>query len=237
MKRTLVVDLDGTLTVDEKGVPYPEKAVEPRMARVVEAARGSGWGVQVLTARGMRTYNHDRTLVEQHVLPGVNAWLALRGVPHDAVHVAKPWCGPGGFYLDDRNLHLEEAAFRFTGPFAGLRVGVRVRGPVADRGEAWRHLVRLDRWLEIVRFDLGIPRSDLPSPARDDERIDADVPVDWTLWCDAPHPRAGPAAWLAAWAERLRERSPIGFRGDDGIAAFALVPGEPGADDALAAVP
>lgn len=226
MKRTLVVDLDGTLTVDRKGVPYPDKDLDGDVARAVAAARESGWGVQIMTARGMRTYNHDRALVEQHVRPSVAAWLALREVAHDQLHVGKPWCGPGGFYLDDRNLHLEEAVARFTGPYAGLRVAVRVSGVVGDPVAVHRHLTRLDRWLEVVSFDYDHVARDGGDVALDDERVGADVPFDWTLWCRPPGPAAGPAAWFAAWAERLTEPLPVGHAGGDAIAAFALVPGE-----------
>ncbi len=227
MKRSLIVDLDGTLTVDRKGVPYPDKELDADVARAVAAAHASGWGVQVMTARGMRTYNHDRALVEEHIRPSVAAWLALRDVAHDQLHVAKPWCGPGGFYVDDRNLHLEETVARFTGAYAGLRVAVRVRGVVGDPAFVHRHLARLDRWLEVVSFDYG-------DVALDDERVGADVPFDWTLWCTPPGPAAGPAAWFATWAERLTDAVAVGHAGSDAIAAFALAPGEPTFADALA---
>src|SRR5690606_8599398 len=118
-RRTVVVDLDGTLTVDIKGVAYPDKPLNDAVAGAVGAAGQQGYGVLVLTARGMRTWKNDRALVEQHVRPGIEAWLAAHDVPHDALQTGKPWCGPRGFYVDDRNLHPEEFVFRFTGPWAG----------------------------------------------------------------------------------------------------------------------
>ena len=234
MKRSLIVDLDGTLTVDRKGVPYPDKDVDADVARAVAAAHGAGWGVQVMTARGMRTYNHDRALVEQHIRPSVAAWLALREVAHDQLHVAKPWCGPGGFYVDDRNLHLEEAVARFTGAYAGLRVAVRVHGAVEDPALVHRHLARLDRWLDVVSFDYDRVAHDVGDVALDDERVGANVPFDWTLWCRPPGPAAGPAAWFATWAERLTEPVAVGHAGSAAIAAFALAPGAPTFADAFA---
>lgn len=161
----VVVDLDGTLTLDDPSLGYPDKPVDVRVAAAVEAARARGFGVMVLTARGMRTWKNDRALVEAHVRPGVEAWLDKHGIRTDQVHVAKPWCGPGGFYVDDRNLHVEEFVFRFTGPLAQVPVRVEVAGR-ADLGLHERaRLLRVERWLDVCAWSgLGADRSDGRAP-------------------------------------------------------------------------
>jgi capsule biosynthesis phosphatase len=155
----VVVDLDGTLTVDDPTVGYPDKAMDERVASAVHAARGAGYGVMVLTARGMRTWKSDRALVERHVRPGVERWLELKGVSPDQLHVAKPWCGPGGFYVDDRNLHVEEFVFRFSGPFASRPVRVVVEGGRTLAPPEISRLLRIERWLDVCSWS-GLGRHD-----------------------------------------------------------------------------
>lgn len=118
----LLVDLDGTLADDSSGLPYDERAVCRDVADAVAAAAREGYGIRVFTARGMRTHHDDQQAVARHVGPPVERWLARQGVAHEGVWTGKPWCGPAGFYVDDRALHPEECVFRFTGPFSGRRL-------------------------------------------------------------------------------------------------------------------
>ncbi len=223
MKRPhIVLDLDGTLTVDDKRVPYPERAPWTDVHDAAHTARSRGYGLIVLTARGMRTWKNVREDVERHVRPGVEAWLAHQDLAADAVHVAKPWCGPGGFYVDDRNLHIEEFLWRFQGPLAGVPVAVQVAG-VPDRPlrDVWTPLSRLERWLDLVGWtfddvdptDLGhgLPGDTDP---RDPARVLA-VRIDAGL--------ADPAAWFAAHHTLLDDR-PFVVGASGPRAGFALVP-------------
>lgn len=195
----VVVDLDGTLTVDEPGVAYPDKALDDRVAAAARAARAMGYGVMVLTARGMRTWKNDRALVEEHVRPGVLRWLEAKGVDADEVHVAKPWCGPGGFYVDDRNLHVEEFVFRFGGPLAGKPVAVRLEGRAPTPSELAR-LARVERWLDVCSWSGG--RDDGRTPA-------AELVV--TVGIAAPNV----AGWFALHGEEALEL-PLEVRQGDG---------------------
>jgi capsule biosynthesis phosphatase len=137
----LLVDLDGTLSIGAPGSPYPDRALRTDVADAVAAAARRGYGIRVHTARGMRTYNDDRDLVERHVRPPVEDWLARRGVAHEGVLTGKPWCGPSGFYVDDRALHPEECVFRFTGPYCDRPM--RIVGGDEPCREA------LARWFDI----------------------------------------------------------------------------------------
>ena len=146
----VIVDLDGTLTIDEKRVPYPEKRLNDAVAAAVGRAPERGYGVMVMTARGMRTWKNDRAKVEEHVRPGVEAWLAAKAVSPEQVHVGKPWCGPRGYYVDDRNLHLEEFVFRFDGPYADAPVEAVVIGtPDGPLRPVHTRLTHVERWLDV----------------------------------------------------------------------------------------
>lgn len=107
MKR-LIMDLDGTLTHDEPGVPYPDK--RPRLdviAKLHEYQR-DGYEIVISTARNMRTYSGSIGKINVHTLPLILEWLKRHDVPHDEVIVAKPWCGLEGFYVDDRAVRPDE---------------------------------------------------------------------------------------------------------------------------------
>ena len=222
MKRTVIMDLDGTLTVDDKSCEYPNKPVNHRIAEATHAAWDAGWGVRVLTARGMRTYGNDVALVQEHVAPVAAKWLADAGIPHETLHVGKPWCGPGGFYVDDRNLHLEEFAFRFRGPWAGQTVAVHVEGAPVDIVALHRRLARLDRFLEVTSFRYDVEPVSIPSALSADRRIGATPPAPWTLWVSAAPAGAPPAAWFTVYADSLA-RGPVAHLGGHGMACFALV--------------
>jgi capsule biosynthesis phosphatase len=106
----IVIDLDGTLTQDEPGVPYPEKAPRPEVIAKLREYREAGFAITISTARNMRTYSGNTGLINIHTLPGIIEWLRLHDVPFDEVLVGKPWCGVEGFYVDDRALRPDEFA-------------------------------------------------------------------------------------------------------------------------------
>ncbi len=220
-RRYVVVDLDGTLTIDETHLPYPERRLNVEVAAGIGAAAGEGLGVMVLTARGMRTWKNDRASVEAHVRPGVVAWLDRHEVARDQVHVAKPWCGPRGYYVDDRNLHLEEFVWRFTGPYAGAPVRVVALGePRGDAAVSHRALTRVERWFDVCCYDYadGTPggvADRLLAPG--DGRTAA-----WDLIVSLDGARLAPHAWLALHHPSL-DGGPFASPSVAGNPPFALV--------------
>lgn len=108
MPRRLVMDLDGTLTLDEPGVPYPEKRPNLAVIARLRAYQAEGFTIVIHTARNMRTHAGDIGRINLHTLPVVLEWLRRHGVPHDEVLVGKPWCGTEGFYVDDRAIRPSE---------------------------------------------------------------------------------------------------------------------------------
>jgi len=113
-----IVDLDGTITVDDPAVSYAQKPMDGAMAAALTAAADFGLRIVVSTARNMRTHKGGVDSLLQITAPIACEWLVRNGVRADDLLVGKPWCGPGGFYIDDRNLHPEEFVFRFLCPLA-----------------------------------------------------------------------------------------------------------------------
>ncbi len=106
--RRLVVDLDGTLTIDAPGVAYADKAPNLAMIARLREYKAEGFEIAIATARNMRTYAGSIGHINANTLPVVLAWLDRHGVPYDEVHVGKPWCGDDGFYIDDKAIRPSE---------------------------------------------------------------------------------------------------------------------------------
>ena len=107
MKR-LVVDLDGTLTIEGDDRPYVDKLPNLPMIERLREYRDQGFSIVIATSRNMRTYGGSIGHINAHTLPVVIDWLNRHDVPYDEVHVGKPWCGTDGFYVDDKAIRPSE---------------------------------------------------------------------------------------------------------------------------------
>jgi capsule biosynthesis phosphatase len=107
MKR-LIIDLDGTITLDDPTRGYDEK--EPNVAVVsrIKEYRALGYEIVIYSARNMKTYGNSVGKINAFTLPVILDWLHRHGIPFDEVHVGKPWCGTEGFYVDDRAIRPAE---------------------------------------------------------------------------------------------------------------------------------
>jgi capsule biosynthesis phosphatase len=108
MKR-LVFDLDNTLTIEGTG---DYQSVQPRL-EIVEQLRDyklQGFEIIISTARNMRTYECSVGKINANTLPTIIDWLNKHEIPFDEIHVAKPWCGHDGFYIDDKAIRPSEFA-------------------------------------------------------------------------------------------------------------------------------
>ncbi|HUE66436.1 MAG TPA: hypothetical protein VMO78_18860 [Rhizomicrobium sp.] len=108
MTATIVIDLDGTLTVPGSADCYA--ALKPRQEVVLQLRDYSarGFGIAVMTSRNMRTFANSIGRINAETLPGVVEWLKRHDIPFDELHVGKPWCGDQGFYVDDRAIRPSE---------------------------------------------------------------------------------------------------------------------------------
>jgi len=107
MKR-LVFDLDGTLTHDEPGIPYPEKRPREEVIERLREYKAAGFTIIVASSRNMRTHQNSVGLINAKTLPVIFEWLARHDIPYDEIHVGKPWCGNEGFYVDDKAIRPSE---------------------------------------------------------------------------------------------------------------------------------
>ena len=111
--RRLVIDLDGTLTIHDPGVPYADMRPDPGVVAQVREYRQQGFEIVIATSRNMRTYSNSVGKINANTLPTIIEWLCKHDIPYDEIHVGKPWCGTDGFYVDDRAIRPEE--FRTLG--------------------------------------------------------------------------------------------------------------------------
>lgn len=107
MKR-LVIDLDGTLTIDDPQLDYPSKRPNLAVVEKLREYKAQGFEIVVCTARNMRTHQGNVGLINVHTLPVITDWLRRHDIPYDEIHVGKPWCGHDGFHVDDKALRPDE---------------------------------------------------------------------------------------------------------------------------------
>jgi capsule biosynthesis phosphatase len=107
MKR-LVMDLDGTITIDDPSLPYDQKRPNTEVVAQIRAYKAQGFTVIIHSARNMQTHNNSVGLINAHTVPVMIEWLRRHDIPFDEIHVGKPWCGHEGFYVDDRAIRPSE---------------------------------------------------------------------------------------------------------------------------------
>ncbi len=105
--KKLVIDLDGTITIDNPG-PYDQKMPNQSVVQKLHEYKAKGFEICIATARNMRTYEGDVGKINVHTLPVILKWLDQHKIPYDTVQVGKPWCGFEGFYVDDKAIRPSE---------------------------------------------------------------------------------------------------------------------------------
>ncbi len=125
MTATIVIDLDGTLTLPGSADSYA--ALQPRqeVVRQLRDYSARGFGIAVMTSRNMRTFANSIGRINAETLPGVIEWLKRHDIPFDELHVGKPWCGEQGFYVDDRAIRPSEFVSLDLASVAALLEGER----------------------------------------------------------------------------------------------------------------
>ena len=105
--KKLVVDMDDTITVTEKGDYVNSKPIEETI-RLLREYRDKGFKIVIHSSRQMRTYEGQIGKINVHTLPNIINWLNKYDVPFDEIIVGKPWCGFTGFYIDDKSIRPSE---------------------------------------------------------------------------------------------------------------------------------
>ncbi len=107
--RALVVDIDGTLCpIKQTDEHYADLMPEPLMLSRLKILHADGWHIILHSARGMRSNDGNPGKIGKNVAPGLLKWLVQHDIPFDELHLAKPWPGHRGMYIDDRAVRPRE---------------------------------------------------------------------------------------------------------------------------------
>tara|TARA_B100002019_G_C21005194_1_gene467247 strand:- start:107 stop:472 length:366 start_codon:yes stop_codon:yes gene_type:complete len=106
--KNIIVDLDGTITIDDKDKQYFEKEVNFSLVDKLKEYKAMGYKIVIFTARNMNTYKGDLHKIKRYTLPLILKWLDDNSIPYDEVIIGKPWCGFDGFYIDDKSIRPDE---------------------------------------------------------------------------------------------------------------------------------
>ena len=74
----------------------------------------------------MRSLKGDLNAINKITKPIAEEWLKKNNIPYDKLQLGKPWAGPNGWYVDDKNLSLEEFIFKFSGPYSNYTFDIVV---------------------------------------------------------------------------------------------------------------
>lgn len=107
--KKIVIDLDDTISKTYDGKYDLSKPIMPVIEKLREL-KGKGYDIVIYSSRNMRTFNRNIGEINVHTLPVILDFLKKYNVPHDEVIVGKPWCGYGGFYVDDKAIRPSEFA-------------------------------------------------------------------------------------------------------------------------------
>lgn len=108
-EKALVVDVDGTLCpIKQPHERYSDLEPEPRLLARLRALHAEGWRIILHSARGMRSNDGNPGRIGKVVAPDMLQWLTKHEIPFDELHLAKPWPGHHGVYIDDRAVRPRE---------------------------------------------------------------------------------------------------------------------------------
>ena len=107
--KALVVDIDGTICpIKQSHESYGDLLPEPLMLARLRELHADGWHIILHSARGMRSNDGNPGQIAKNVTPVLLNWLAEHDIPFDELHMAKPWPGHKGVYVDDRSVRPRE---------------------------------------------------------------------------------------------------------------------------------
>ena len=108
--QVLVMDIDGTLCVNDRTVSYNELAPYDVVLDKLKEYKAKGFYVILYTSRNMRTHEGNIGRINAQTAKILLNWLDRYEVPYDEIHYGKPWCGRRGFYVDDKAIRPDEFA-------------------------------------------------------------------------------------------------------------------------------
>jgi capsule biosynthesis phosphatase len=106
--KKIIIDLDNTLTKDDSLFSYKDKKPKIEVVNKLKSYKSLGFAITIFSARSMKTFEGNIGIINVKTLPEIIEWLERNGIPFDEVLVGKPWCGEGGFYVDDKAIRPQE---------------------------------------------------------------------------------------------------------------------------------
>lgn len=122
----IIIDLDDTITIDSSSKQYETKLPNLHIKRTLQSLAKRSLPVTIFSARNMRSLNGDLNAINKITKPIAEEWLKKNNIPYDKLQLGKPWAGPNGWYVDDKNLSLEEFIFKFSGPYSNYTFDIVV---------------------------------------------------------------------------------------------------------------
>ena len=108
--KKIIIDLDQTITAPAANESYDDLKPNLEVVARLREYHALGFEIAIHTSRNMRTHQGNVGKINVDTLPRILRWLAAHDIPYDEVFVGKPWCGPGGFYVDDKAIRPSEFA-------------------------------------------------------------------------------------------------------------------------------
>ena len=105
--KKIVIDLDDTISKTKNG-DYKNSQPITEVINLLRNYRDKGFEIAISTSRNMQTFNGSIGKINAVTLPIITEWLDTHKVPYDEIHIGKPWCGDGGFYVDDKAIRPSE---------------------------------------------------------------------------------------------------------------------------------
>ena len=75
MKNKLIIDLDGTITIDEKSVPYELKKKNEEIVNRINFLVKENYLFEIYSSRSNSLYDRDLKKIKENTLPVINKWL------------------------------------------------------------------------------------------------------------------------------------------------------------------
>ena len=115
MKRTLVFDIDDTISVHHNR-DYPNaEPIQPVIDKINELKR-MGYCIKLYTARGQNSCKGDLRLIRERNEPVLREWLEKHGVMYDELIFGKPLAD---WYIDDKAMDVDTFLGAEFGPLRG----------------------------------------------------------------------------------------------------------------------
>ncbi len=106
-RKTLVVDIDGTLCDKPKNGDYSKCNPLKKVLHKLKYEHSIGTYIILYTSRNMRSFRGNIGLINKHTSLTLNNWLLENKIPFDELYFGKPW-GNDLSYVDDKSLPIIE---------------------------------------------------------------------------------------------------------------------------------